>query len=489
MIILGLDVGSTACKCVAFFADGKELNSSYKEYSAIPGTPNLCPKMLRDAVFSVIHDCAGKLENKNAVAAISVSSFGESIVALDKSGNPIDDILMYYVDTHDNRFSKFIDDVGFDRIIEITRVKPDNMYSLTKIFPVIEKYGNVWKFLQISDYIVWCLSGETVTDYTFATRTLLFDLQRLKWSDELLGAAEITNDMLPEVVRSGKIIGKLTSGAATELGLGSEVKIVICAQDQVANAVGAGVYDEGDAVDGNGTVECLTPLFTGIPGAEFTKRNYVTVPYLSDGDYVTYAFNFTGGTLLKWYRCAFGAIFNGNSGESFYDYMNATCPTTPSDIIVLPQFMGFGGTPDMVRSAKGILYGLDLTSDAHTIYRALLEGLSFEIRHNIETLNKFGIFPNRIFATGGGAKSDVFLQIKADIWDCEVIPVLTDEVGAQGAAIMALAALENEDITDVAKRFIRYGKPYSPNSEYAEIYNYKYKTYKTIRDFSLSMHG
>jgi len=488
MIILGLDIGGTGCKCVAFTDEGKELGSDYREYISVPGKPDLDPGMLKDAVFEVIRGCVGKLPDPKQVRAVSVSSFGESIVSVDLNGKPVGDILMYYVATKDDSFERVINDIGYDRVIDITRVKPDPMFSLAKIISTMEKHKNVWKFMLISDYIVWCLCGEIVTDPTLATRTLLFGIKEQEWSDEILNAAGIKKEMLPNVAGSGTNAGKITQNAASELGLSSDVCIFICAQDQVTNALGAGVLNEGDAVDGNGTVECITPLFKGIPEIEFTRKNYVTVPYLFENNYVTYAFNFSGGALLKWYRAAYGAYYNGNPGESFYDYMNRTCPDTPSEVIVLPHFQGAGGTPDMVRDAKGMIYGLDITVNAHTIYRGLLEGLTYEIKYNLEILNRFGICPNRIFATGGGAKSKEFLQIKADIWGSEVIPVLTEEAGAQGCAIMAVAAFNNEDIRTTVKRFVRYGEPFRPNIEFNGIYNKKYETFKTIRKFSLSLH-
>ena len=487
MTIFGLDVGSSGCKCVAFSEDGKEICSDYEEYTHLPGTPNLCPHTLKNAVFKVIKSCVDKLENSKAVSAIAVSSFGESFVPLDKKGNPISDIVMYYVDSPGDSFNRVVDSVGPDKIMEITRAKPVTMYSLAKILPILDSNSaDVWKFLEIADYIVWCLSGETVTDFSLATRTLLFDIKKLMWSDQLLAAAGVKEEMLATPMKSGSIAGKLSHGAAAQLGLEDTVNVVICGQDQVTNAIGAGVFEEGDAVDGNGTVECITPIFKKMPELEFTNHNYVTVPYLDEKSYVTYAFNFTGGALLKWYRASFGIEHCGSPGESFYDYMNRMCPEKPSDIIVVPHFQGAGGTPDVVREAKGIICGLDLTSNSHSIYRALLEGLSFEMKYNLETINRFGIHPKRIFASGGGAKSAQWLQIKADIWDCEIIPLLTEEAGAQGAAIMAAATLNKESFVTTAKRFIRYGAPVKQSDRFKEEYEKKYNLFKSIRGFSLS---
>jgi len=486
MIILGLDIGSTGCKCVAFTDSGTELCSAYKEYTHVPGNPNLNPTTLRDNVFGVVRECTAKLTNSRSVKAIAISSFGESFVTLNRNGEPIGDIIMYYVDSAGGDFSGVTGSFGAENIMEITRTKPDTMYSLAKMLPVIDRFGgNVWKFLQIVDYIAFCICGETVTDYSLATRTLLFDLAKLDWSDEILTAAGIRRELLPTPLKGGSVAGKITGDVAKTLGLPDSVQVVICGQDQITNALGSGVLRAGDAVDGNGTVECITPLFTNIPPLAFTRKNYVTVPYLDRG-YATYAFGFTGGALLKWYRSAFGAGIKGAGGAFFYDYMDSMCPSVPTDTLVVPHFQGAGGTPDMVKDAKGIIWGLTLANDAFSVYRSLMEGLSFEMLINLQTLNEFSIRPKRIFAAGGGAKSQKWLQIKADIWNCEILPVLATEAGAQGAAIMAAAALNSEPVESVANRFVKHGEVVLPNAENVGIYAEKFEKYKTLREFSLS---
>ena len=485
MVILGLDVGTTGCKCAAFTDGGAELCTAYSEYTNIPGNPNLKPRTLRNSVFGVVRDCVAMLEDSTQVAAIAISSFGESVVALDGRGEPLGDIVMYYVDSANDDFFRIVGEIGAERIMQITRVKPDTMYSLAKMLPQIKEHGDkIWKFLEIEDYIAFCLCRETVTDYSLATRTLLFDLENLRWSDELLKASGIGLDTLSTPVPSGSAVGAITPEAARELGLGGGVKIVICAQDQITNALGSGVLNENEAVDGNGTVECVTPLFKTLPPIGFTRRNYVSVPYLDKG-YATYAFNFTGGSLLQWYKSAFGQNLRVPE-EPFYDYMNRMCPSAPTGMLVLPHFQGAGGTPDMIKDAKGVIWGLDLGSDAFSVYRALMEGLSFEMKINLETIAGYGIKPTRIFASGGGARSAKWLQIKADVWNCEVIPVLTSEAGAQGAAIMAAAALNGETAEAASGRFVKHGAPVAPNPEFAGVYAGYYERYKALREYSFS---
>jgi xylulokinase len=150
--------------------------------------------------------------------------------------------------------------------------------------------------------------------------------------------------------------------------------------------------------------------------------------------------------------------------------------------MVLPFLQGMGGTPDVDAGATGLVAGLTTQTRLPDIYRAILEGVTFEMRYNQEKLTENGVSVERLYACGGGAKSPVWLQIKADILGCEIIPVKSDETGAMGSAILGIAAVTGEDPFAVAMRFWKYGEAIQPNGEHQAIFNKKYKMYKTLRN-------
>jgi xylulokinase len=136
----------------------------------------------------------------------------------------------------------------------------------------------------------------------------------------------------------------------------------------------------------------------------------------------------------------------------------------------------------MLPQARGMMYGLSMQTTQADIYRAILEGLSFEMAINLEALKGFGIVPDRLFACGGGAKSQVWLKIKADVWNREVIPVLTEETGALGSAILGFAAVSGEkDLMRLAQGFVRHGEPIRPDPENAACYQQQLVRYRRIR--------
>ena len=490
MVFLGVDVGSSGSKCVAFNESGQRLAIRYEEYQTAAGALNLPPELLIKTVFSVISGCVSDIESKKDIAAITVSSFGESFVPLSKSGKPLTEIIMYFADKARAELDLVIDAVGFEEIMSVTRTMPDTMYALPKMMWT-EKNVNepVWKYLSIANYVMYVLTGEAVTDYTLACRTLLFDLQQLSWSDKLLNASGIEINQMPQAVPSGTVVGKVLPGVAEALGLSSGVSVITGAQDQVVNALGAGVLSEGECVDGIGTVECITPMFNSIPSLEFTKRNYVCIPYFNG--FVTYAFTFSGGSLVKWFKDNLAGNLSSEaikSGRSVYDLLNAGCPKEPSGMYLIPHFQGAGGTPDMVKNARGLMYGLTMNSDIFDIYRAVLEGVTYEMAYNLETLSCFGVSPNRIVASGGGARSSQWLQIKADIFGREIIPVAEEECGALGSAMLAATVLgccSNE--TEAVELFVRHRPSVYPNTQHMSEYKEMYEEYKKLREIGLSL--
>lgn len=484
MISLGIDIGGTGCKCVAFRDDGSQLAIAYTEYPLAAGQVNLPPEILTHAVFQVIATCTVQLEKKDEIVAITVSSFGESFVAVDADGNPLTDILLYFGNSESAEFSQLVQQVGEEKFMQTARILPDASYSLSKMLytqKIAEK--PVWKFLFIAGYICWKLSGKVYADVSLACRSLLYDVENRCWSRELLDACGIAESTLPEVLPTGGRVGPMLPEIAQKLGLPENIQVVMGSHDQIVNALGAGVAQIGDAVDTSGTCECITPLFPGIPaGLDFQRNNFACVPYLEDRGYVTYAYNISAGSVVRWYRDALACHLKEDN-RSVYDVLNALAPGEPTNLMVLPFLQGMGGTPDVDVSATGLIAGLTTQTRLPDIYRAILEGVTFEMRYNQEKLNEAGVSFQRLYACGGGAKSPVWLQIKADILNCEIIPVKSDETGAMGSAILGFAAVTGEKPFEIAKRFWKYAAPVRPNPAHADIYDRRYHLYKTLRAF------
>ena len=486
MISLGIDIGGTGCKCVAFRDDGTQLAIAYTEYPLAAGQVNLPPDILTSSVFQVIARCTAQLEEKEDITAITVSSFGESFVAVDEAGDPLTDILLYFGNTESEEFSKLVEEIGEQQFIRIARILPDASYSLSKMLYTRKVAAKpVWKYLFIAGFICYRLTGNAYADVSLACRSLLYDVENRCWSRELLDQCGIEESTLPEVLPTGGKVGTILPQIATQLGLPKDMLVVIGSHDQIVNALGAGVHAPGDAVDTSGTCECITPLFSSIPeNLDFQRNNFACVPYLEERGYVTYAYNISAGSVVRWYRDALGGYLRDEAeikGVSIYDLLNDLCPTEPTNLMVLPFLQGMGGTPDVDANATGLIAGLTTQTRLPDIYRAILEGVTFEMRYNQEKLQENGVSFSRLHACGGGAKSKAWLQIKADILGCEIIPVKSEETGAMGSAILGFAAVTGENPFDIAKRFWSYSATITPNPDHKEIYHHRYEVYKVLR--------
>ena len=482
MISFGVDIGGTGCKCVAFDEKGRQLALSYEEYPLEAGMVNLPPDILAESVFRVVRNCADALEDKEDVAAITVSSFGESFVAIDDNGIALDDIRMYFGNSESAAFDALVEKVGPERFMEICRILPDASYSLAKMLYTMEIAARpVWKFLFIAGYICWKLSGKAYTDVSLACRSLLYDVKQGCGSREVLVAYGIREDQLRAVVQPGTSLGTILPDMAEKLGLPKTVQVVIGTHDQIVNALGAGIQNIGDAMDNTGTCECIAPLFAEIPETlDFQRDNYACVPYLENRGYVTYAYNISAGSVVRWYRDALD--YHLKDGEKgIYQILNEAAPDKPTSLMVLPFLQGMGGTPDVDPNATGLIAGLTTQTRLPDIYRAILEGVTFEMRHNMDRLAAGGVQIKRLLACGGGARSSVWLQIKADILGCEIIPVNVEETGALGSAILGFAAVTGKTPMEIGKSFWQYGEPIYPDPVNREIYDVRYGLYQHLR--------
>ncbi|MBP3633987.1 MAG: hypothetical protein J6J43_05395 [Oscillospiraceae bacterium] len=464
MVNLGVDVGGTGCKCAAFQENGRQIALSYKEYPMAQGAVSISPALLTECVFDVIRQCAAQVTDE--ICAITVSSFGESFAALDENGQPLSDITLYFGASENDAFSRLVETAGEERFMQIAKIMPSCAYSLAKML----QFPHAAKFLFVAGFVCFKLSGIAATDESLACRSLLYDVQNGCWSEELLHLAGLSESQLPQVRPMGTILGTLLPEVAQELGLPRTVSVVLGCHDQIAAALGAGISLPGDAVDMCGTCECLTPMFSAIPPAEFTKRNFACVPY--SGGYVTYAYNISAGSVVRWFRNTFGQS---------YEQMNKLCPTTPTDLICLPFLQGMGGTPDTDPSAVGTITGLTTSTTLPELYRGILEGITYELRYNMELLEQFGVSVRQLRAAGGGARSVPWLQIKADILGIPIVPILEEETGAMGSAILGFAAVRHMPAEQIAKDFLRCGEAILPQKHHVEIYNEKYKRYCAIR--------
>lgn len=466
MALGGLDIGTSGCKCTVMSAEGKVLAASYRAYavSRTAGSHEVDAGLLWEAVQQVVREAVQ--QSPEAVEALCATSFGESCVLLDRAGEPLCPIMLY-TDPRGGEESRLLE----------TRLSPGRIYSLTGhsagpayFLPKLmwyarhcpELFAATARVLPVNAYIVYRLCGQAAVDYSLAARTMMLDIRRYDWCGEVLDAAEISRSLLPEVVQAGAAVGKIRRDLAAALGLSPDTKVVIGCHDQVAAAIGAGALHAGCAVNGSGTVECITPVFDRVPESPALQAGGFAIVPAVRGLYVTYAYIYTGGALLQWCRDTFGAALARQAereGRSLFELLDEGIRREPTGMLVLPHFAG-AATPYMDNDATGAIIGLTVEKGFMDVYQAMMEGICYESRVSLELLRQAGITLDTMRATGGGSRSMAWNQMKADIWRITLDTLSVQEAGTVGSIMLAglatgaYGSLEQAmAMTDTAARF------------------------------------
>lgn len=483
MIIGGLDVGTTGCKITVFTGEGCEIGGYYREYPD-RSDPNEADAWL---IWTTVQELLTEVaKNHPTLSAFGVTTFGEAFVITEEDGKPLAPVLLCSDARGQKECDELIAKIGKERLCRIAGVAPDTVYSLPKLMWMknnVPAYKQAKYVFLMEDYIVYMLTGIRQIDYSMAARTMALDIKKKKFSEEILSAARISETLFSEPVPTGTVAGTILPGL--NFGFSGDVTVVNGAHDQVAAALGSGVFNEDTAVDGTGTVECVTALRKNPPTDEaYYDYGYCAVPYPSGG-YACYAFTLTGGACAKWVRDKLTPdLIRDNPGKSVYRILDSTMPKKPTGLLVLPHFNG-SATPYMDSGSRAAIVGIDLTTDRETIYRGVLEGVTYEMKKNLELLDQFGIRPKTLVAAGGGAKSPAWLQMKADIFDCEIETNSVSETGAAGTAMTVAVALGiYPDLKTAGEHFIRPDKKVSPGpqrDEYQKIYGRYRGIYDAVR--------
>lgn len=489
MALGGLDIGSTGCKVTVYDEEGNYLYRTYRDYpvSRKTGEHEVMAEDIWKGVCEVLADAGSHYPD---LKAIGVSSFGESMALLDEEDRPVRPAMLYTDPRGAEECRELEAILGKEKLERITGVAPHSMYSLPKLMWVKkhrpEQFGRIRKILLMEDYIIYMLTGSRMIDYSLATRTMAFDIRALDWSQEIFRAAGIDSGLFSKPVPSGTSAGQILPEMAESLGLPRDLLLVPAVHDQAAAAVGSGVFKADRAVDVTGTVECITPVFEGIPeDRRIYDGGYAIVPYVVPGSYVTYAFTFTGGALVAWFINNLAKEEKKRAreeGRSVYDLLEEGMKDEPTGILVLPHFAG-SGTPYMDGGAKGAVVGLTLDHSASDLYRAMMEGVTYEMRLNLERLAESGIRPQKLRAAGGGAASAVWMQMKADILNLPVVSLGSAEAGATGCAMLAgVAAGVFRDLKEAASVMLKEKDTYLPRPEMHEAYETYYEKYRRLHE-------
>ena len=491
MCLVGLDIGTTGCKAVVFDPEGNIKGQGFMEYDVICKKPGWAEQDAEDVWNTaklVMREAVVKSGVKD-IKAVSVSVQGDAVIPVDKNIKPLHNSLlgMDYRSLQQSRMCEKL--FGARELFKSTGMRPHPMNSLTKILwfkdNLPDVYGKTYKFMTYEDFILARLgSDEPVIDYSMASRTMAFDLEARTWSKAILAKLNVDESNLSKPVHSACIVGTINADVAEETGICKGAFIVTGGHDQTCAALGAGAAKENIAVDSHGTAEVLSVAFNNPKLNDLMFESFYPCYYHVKKDmYFTFSLNHTGGILLKWYRDNLGcaeAEEAQRTGMSAYQVIESKVSKEPSSVMVLPHFNG-SGTPWCDLDSKGAILGLTMASTRHDIVKGIFDSLAYELRVNIETLRSAGVPIEEMRCVGGGARSPLWLQIKADITQCRVATLKVREAACLGAALLAGVGIgAYSDFEEAVGNTVSIAEVYESNEVKSKIYDEKYKVYKDI---------
>jgi len=420
------------------------------------------------------------------VAAIGLSALGPDLVPLDTQGRALRPAILYGIDTRATQeIADLNDRFGADAMAELAGMVLTSQSVGPKILWLRRHEPDVFaqaRYLcTASSFLVYRLSGEYVLDYHLASLfDPLFDMRALAWSDRYADAI-VGSISLPRLAWPGAVVGAVTPNAAAQTGLRPGTPVTTGTLDVVAEAISVGVLQPGDLMMMYGT----TTFFILVVDDPAPSPTVWVTPYAFPGRYSIAAGMATTGALTRWFRDNFApqeVAAQAAGGPNAYAVLIAEAAAVPpgsGGLVILPYFSG-ERTPLYDPQARGVIAGLSLAHGRGHLYRAILEATAYGVAHNLEAMRAAGGLPRRAIAIGGGARSDLLLQIVSDVADIEQeVPVQT--IGAAyGDAFLAGLATALLPLSALEAHWVRMARRFIPDPSRQALYQEYYHVYRDL---------
>ncbi len=489
--LVGVDIGTYSSKGVLVKTDGTVVASHTVPHGMDMPKPGYFE---HDADQVWWHDFVVITKNllsssgidPKQILGIGTSAIGSCVLPIDENGKPLRPGILYGIDTRASTEIEYLErELGKHEIFRTSGSHLSSQASGPKVLWIRNHEPEIYQktrwFLTSEAYLVHKLTGKASIDiYTAGGYAPLYDVRSREWISE---AAELITPLerLPKAYWSYEIVGEVTAEAAQETGLAEGTPVVAGTTDAAAEAVSAGVAEFGDMMLMFGS-----SIFFIMKTAELIKtQSFWSSNFLEEGSFAFLGGMSTSGSLTTWFRdqlAHYEIEKEKEGGENAYAVLASLASASPigsNGLIALPYFEG-ERTPLHDPKAKGVWFGLSLKHTKGDIYRAILEGVAFGIRHNVEVMGEEGVQPARILAVGGGTKNPLWLQIVADVCNIDLV-VPEQQIGASyGDAFLAATGVGLfKDLSEI-KQWVRIKETIHPNLESRKLYEINYQIFRDL---------
>ncbi|QEY35529.1 xylulokinase [Caproiciproducens galactitolivorans] len=481
--ILGIDLGTSSIKAMLLDIDNGVLDVAAQSYTvSIPHAnyAEQAPEMWWDAavtIFKKLKEQHG--EAFDSIAAVGFSGQMHGLVITDEHGIPLRPAIIWLDQRSEKQLEEMNQKLRLEEMAQIFHNRAFTGFAFPSLLWVKENepdiFRKTYKLLHPKDYIRLKMTGNFGTDTSDASASLAFDVGKRDWAWDILKRFELPESIFPACHEATEIAGYITEECAKETGLRAGIPVIYGSGDQPAQSIGNGAVREGLIISNIGT---------GGQISTYSKKDVYdsglrthTFCHSIDKAYTVYGAALCSGMSLNWLK---------NKVLHIKDYklmsnMAGEIDSGSDGLIYLPYLSG-ERTPHMNPKARGMFFGLQLRHDNRHIIRSVMEGVAFSLKDSLQIFDEIGIKGNRIIASGGGASSDVWLQIQADIFEKEVHVSCVKEQACLGACIMAGAGTGIfGSIQEACNRYITFdSKVYYPNMSKMVKYRTSYEIYQEL---------
>lgn len=490
--ILAHDLGTGGDKCLLINEDGEILSTEFKEYETLHPKPGYAEQRPNDWWEAVRATTSQTLKNAGIdggdLSCLAFTGQMMTCIPVDERGNLIGKNIMTWGDKRSRKQAESIKKhVNDESWYKITGGGMGwEMYLAPRIMWIKENepsiFNEAYKFLPCSkDYFVSKLTGNLITDYSCASGTAIFELKNRKWSRELIEVTEIPSEKLPKVCESTDIVGMVSESAADDLNIKSGIPVIAGAGDPAATAVGSGVTKSGRSNISIGSTAWVS-VAGNEPILNYDKFKTLGFCHVVPGKYISQFDTCMAGSAYRWVRdqicsqekeCAEGT---GVSPYKIMDMEASSIPAGSNNLFFLPGIHGDS-------NSGGSFIGLNLEHKKKHLIRSVLEGVAFETKLFLEAFENLGVDIGTIRLIGGGAESNLWRQIFADIYNKKVMTLNTGQsAAALGVAFTGGVGLGIFEDFDMIDRVIESTGITYPNPKNTKRYNKMYEVFKKIYD-------
>jgi xylulokinase len=488
MYVFGIDVGTSGTRALVIDQQGHVVASATEEHApfASPtiGWAEQQPEdWWRACCMAVRKTLAQGNLRAEQIACVGFSGQMHGAVMLDAQDRPVRPALIWCDVRTEDQCRELNQEIGAQRIIQLTCNPALSNFTLTKFLWVREHEPENWKRVRSvmlpKDYARFRLTGDRATDLADASGTLLLDVENRLWSGEMLQAAEIDERLLPSLFESPEVCGVVSTRGAAATGLRPGTLVVAGAGDQAAGAMGMGIVAPGSV---SATIGTSGVVFAATDGPALDPKGRLhTFCHAIPGRWHVMGVTQAAGLSLRWFRDQFGA--GANNGHNPYERLTAEASKIApgcDGLLWTPYLMG-ERTPHLDPQSRAALVGLTASHTRAHIIRAILEGVAFSLRTSFTILAEMNVPVRTIRLGGGGARSSLWRQIQADVYGHEVEIVETEEGAAYGAAILAGVGAKLWPNVDVAcAAVVRVARHVRPRAEAMAVMNQNYSAYRRV---------